>query len=156
MKGWQRKWRGGILALAILSGCPEPQIWNSAIPLVVRVTGDEFRWEIEFPGPDGVLDTPDDVRTRRELHLPAGHAVKLELRSADYVYSFHLPNWDLVEVAVPDSPVTLPLAAREAGVFDMHGSQMCGFTHDELLGTLVVEPAASFDAWLRTRKSETR
>ena len=37
-----------------------------------EVTGEQFQWEIRYPGPDGKFDTPDDIVTLNQLHFPVG------------------------------------------------------------------------------------
>ena len=113
----------------------------------VRVTGDEFRWQIRHPGPDARLDTADDRITQQHLELPARRRVALDLRSNDYVYSLYLPQIPVLEVAVPGDPVIIDFETGEERVLELLGNQMCGYTHPELLGELRVlshfEPAAA-------------
>ena len=35
----------------------------------VRVVAQQWAWSFDHPGPDGQLDTPDDIRTVDELHV---------------------------------------------------------------------------------------
>lgn len=111
---------------------------TAAPPFTLRVTGRDFHWEILYPGPDGVLDTPDDVMRQRHLHLPAHRAIAIDLRSDDYVYSLHLPDLEVTELAVPGKPYLLQFETENPGNYRLMGSQMCGYTHPELLGNLVV------------------
>ena len=129
----------------------DPAVVADAGPLEVRVTGDDYRWLLRYPGPDGRLDTPDDVLRERHLHLPARREVILDLASNDYVYTFYVPYLDILEVAVPDVPFEYDLDTGPAGVHDLLGSQMCGYTHPELLGDVVIQDAAEFAAWLSAR-----
>ncbi len=144
-----------LLVLLPCFGCERPRPAlpplkkNLGPPLTVRITGHEFEWHIRYPGPDGRLDTPDDIETRRHLHVPADTRVTLALHSRDYVYSLFLPHADLLEVAVPDRRFTLQFETGEAGKFELLGSQMCGFAHPNLIGELVVHSQRDFDAWLR-------
>lgn len=119
--------------------------------LIVRVTGQDFRWVIRYPGPDGTHDTPDDVLTERNIHLPARSDVQIDLRSEDYIYSFYVPDYGLLEMAVPDNPYLLALRTRSAETHKLMGSQMCGYAHPELIGDVIVETQATFDAWLAGR-----
>jgi cytochrome c oxidase subunit 2 len=49
----------------------------------VRVVGQQWTWTFEHPGPDGKLDTPDDIRTVNELHIEVGKAYHYKLESLD-------------------------------------------------------------------------
>jgi cytochrome c oxidase subunit 2 len=117
-------------------------------PYTVQITGRDFRWNVLYPGSDGKLGTPDDIRDERHLHLPSHTTVRLELRSDDYVYALGFPHWDAKEIAVPGLHFRLEFQTRDPGVFELKGNQMCGFTHPELLGLLTVHLHREFDAWL--------
>ena len=120
-------------------------------PLHIQITGEEYTWQFRYPGPDGALQTDDDViKPGKELHLPLGLAVELELTSRDYIYTFALPHLDLHQVAVPDLTFALAFTPREAGAFAFVGDQMCGFEHESLNGRVVIEPPAAFVDWLIT------
>lgn len=129
-----------------LAGCAPAQ---PPQPLRIQITGEEFTWQFRYPGPDGALQTADDlIKPGRELHLPLGLAVELELTSRDYIYTLAFPDLDLRQVAVPDLTFALTFTPQTPGVFAFVGDQMCGFTHESLHGRLVVESPAAFAAWL--------
>ena len=118
-------------------------------PLRIQITGEEYIWQFRYPGPDGALNTADDiVKLGKELHLPLGIEIELELTSRDYIYTFALPHLDLHQVAVPDLTFALAFTPQTTGVFAFVGDQMCGFEHESLNGRVVVEPPAAFVAWL--------
>jgi len=145
-----------VLVSAVLSGCNHlaereiPQLWKAddTGTLTVLVTGHEFQWHIRYPGPDGRLETNDDIHAPRHLHLPANVQVKLMLASKDYVYSLGLPHLQLKEIAVPDLSFSMEFDTDDVGVFDLLGDQMCGYTHPDLVATLTVESPSDFNAWL--------
>lgn len=142
-----------VQAAALFWG-PETPAGSAGGPLVIRVTGSDYEWHIRYPGPDGVLDTEDDRFARRNLHLPAGTAVVLDLRSDDYVYSLFLPEQDVLETAVPGMPYEVLVEAGTPGSFELIGSQMCGYTHPLLLGEVVIEAAEDFRKWLARQASQ--
>ena len=122
----------------------------SSEPLRVRVTGHDFSWRLRYPGPDRNFDTPDDFLAQRHLHLPMETDIQLELRSDDFVYSLYLPDYELVEMAFPGRPYLVEFRTDAAGTSRLLGTQMCGFTHEELLGDLVVLSATDFLRWMET------
>lgn len=67
----------------------------------VRVIGRQFEWRMVYPGPDGKLDTPDDLHVPNELHVAKGEEVWIDLRSMDVVHSFFLPMHRIKQDAVP-------------------------------------------------------
>jgi heme/copper-type cytochrome/quinol oxidase subunit 2 len=131
---------------------PAPQ-YDRGRPFELRVTGDEYRWRLRYPGPDGELDTADDLLTWRHVHLPADAEIVIDLESVDYVYTFYVPELDLMEPAVPGSPYALDFESGPPAVHDLLGSQMCGYTHPQLLGDVVIHPAEEFDRWLAGLRS---
>ena len=46
---------------------------------LVRVIGQQWSWSFIHAGPDGELDTPDDVATVNDLHLKVGDTYHLSL-----------------------------------------------------------------------------
>jgi cytochrome c oxidase subunit 2 len=97
--------------------------------LVVRVTAEQFAWNVHYPGPDGVfgrtdiqlLDVSanplgldrsdpaaaDDVTTLNQLHLPVNRPVIVRLRSKDVIHSFGVPELRVKQDAIPG--LTIPL-----------------------------------------------
>lgn len=71
------------------------------VPYHARVIGRQFEWRIIYPGPDGQLDTVDDIHVPNELHIAKGHDVKIDLRSMDVLHSFYMPHTRLKYDAVP-------------------------------------------------------
>ncbi|TDJ54837.1 MAG: hypothetical protein E2O40_06745 [Planctomycetota bacterium] len=146
-----------IVGMCVIAGCdhdapnaalPDPPIQiPRSEPLRVRVTGRDFKWHLRYPGPDRRLDTADDVFAQRHLHLPMNADIELELRSADFVYSLYLPDYELVEMAFPGRPYVVEFTTWSEGTSRLLGSQMCGFTHEQLLGDLVVQTPADFRRW---------
>ncbi len=69
----------------------------------VKVVGKQFEWEFYYPGPDGKLDTEDDIPSelKGEVHIPAGKYVKLLLSSDDVIHSFFVPHLRFKQDAVP-------------------------------------------------------
>lgn len=141
----------GVLALACLAAAGA-----APRPLEVRVTGMDYSWTLRYPGPDGRFDTPDDIVDRRHLRLPAHTRVRLELRSEDYVYSFSLPDLDVGDLAVPGRPYRMEFETESPGVTLLAGDQMCGFTHPELMGELIVMTPRAFQEWAAGMAEHTR
>ncbi len=124
--------------------------------LVVRMTGDDYRWGVRYPGRDGRLDTRDDVLDSRNLNVPEGTKVRVLLESRDYVYTLAVPEFGLKEIVVPDMAFELWLPASEPGSFQLLGAHMCGYDHPELIGTLVVRTRSDYERWLATANEERK
>jgi cytochrome c oxidase subunit 2 len=97
--------------------------------LVVQVTGEQFAWNIHYPGPDRVfgrtdiklldlqvnplgLDRSDpaamdDVTTVNQLYLPVNRPIIVRLRSKEVIHSFGVPEFRVKQDAVPG--LTIPI-----------------------------------------------
>jgi cytochrome c oxidase subunit 2 len=97
--------------------------------LVVEVTGEQFAWNVHYPGPDGkfgrtdlklldVASNPlgldrsdpagkDDVTTLNQLYLPVNKPIILRLRSKDVIHSFNVPEFRVKQDAIPG--FTIPI-----------------------------------------------
>ena len=97
--------------------------------LTVQVTGEQFAWNIHYPGPDGVFgrtdlklldlqsnplgldrDDPaakDDVTTLNQLYIPVNRPIIVRLRSKDVIHSFGVPEFRVKQDAIPG--LTIPI-----------------------------------------------
>jgi cytochrome c oxidase subunit 2 len=100
---------------------------NEAV--VVQLTGEQFAWNVHYPGPDkkfgrqdikliDVQSNPlgidrsdpaakDDVTTLNQLYLPVNKPVIVRLRSKDVIHSFGVPEFRVKQDAVPG--LTIPI-----------------------------------------------
>lgn len=131
-----------------MAACASRHAPAAPAELALRIIGREHAWTFEYPGIDGVPGTDDDRRATGDLHVPADTPVRLELRSADKLYLFGVPDLDARQIAMPDLTYRLDLAAQSPGRFDLLGDTYCGGSYPEMRGQLVVEPWPEFVAWL--------
>ena len=97
--------------------------------LLVRVTAEQFAWNVHYAGPDGVfgrtdvslldlqanplgLDrtdpaAKDDITTLNQLYLPVNKPIIVRLRSKDVIHSFGVPEFRVKQDAVPG--LTIPI-----------------------------------------------
>src|SRR5262252_8577437 len=98
-------WITGVIfvLLALLSKAAWAEIKQRmpANALQVEVTGEQFAWNIRYPGPDGKFGTADDIVSLNQLHFPVGRPVVATLRSKDVIHSFFLPEFRVKQDAVP-------------------------------------------------------
>ncbi|MEX2671437.1 MAG: cytochrome c oxidase subunit II [Phycisphaeraceae bacterium] len=52
--------------------------------MIVEVTGHQFWWEVRYP--------EHGIVTANELHIPVGASVQLNLKAADVIHSFWVPE----------------------------------------------------------------
>lgn len=145
---------------------PEPGRAHLASPVQVRVIGKEFHWEFQYPGPDGKLDTPDDVTAERILRLPPDQKVEFEVTSSDYVYILGIPVNEngsrsvdtekaktgtgqadkIREIAVPGMVHRIEHQFHRTGRLDLMVDPLCGFQalHDPRMGQILISPDYDF------------
>jgi len=97
--------------------------------LVVQVTGEQFAWNMHYPGADRVFgrtDTKlldlqsnplgldrsdpaakDDITTVNQLYLPVNRPIIVRLRSKDMLHSFGVPEFRVQQDALPG--LTIPI-----------------------------------------------
>jgi len=67
----------------------------------VRIVTQQWTWSFQHSGPDGVLDTADDVWTSDTLHVAVGKTYHFMLESKDVIHSFFVPVFRLKQDAIP-------------------------------------------------------
>ena len=121
--------------------------------LEVRVVGEQFAWNIHYPGPDGVfgrtdvshvtsanplgldLTDPaarDDVATLNQLHMQVDRPINIRLTSKDVIHSFFLPYMRVKQDAIPGMQVPVhftPVKASGAETWEIACAQLCGLGH---------------------------
>ena len=114
----------------------------------VRVVAQQWAWSFQEPGPDGVLDTADDIRTVGELHVKVDTTYHFELISRDVVHSFAVPAFRLKQDALPGRVISGWFRPNRVGTYDIQCTQMCGIGHGMMAGRIVVETPQDHAAWL--------
>lgn len=78
--------------------------------------------------------------TPAEVHVKKGEAVVLELTSLDRVHGFNLPAFRIRKDIVPKEVTRVTLTPDKVGTFPFHCDVFCGDGHEDMTGTLVVDP----------------
>jgi cytochrome c oxidase subunit 2 len=115
---------------------------------IVRVIGQQWAWSFQQPGPDGVLDTADDIRTVGEMHVAVNTTYHFELQSRDVVHSFAIPAFRLKQDALPGRTISGWFRPNRVGEYDIQCTQMCGIGHAMMAGRIIVETPKDHAAWL--------
>ncbi len=106
-----------------------------AHPLEVRVVGEQFAWNVHYPGADGKFgrtdvklvssgnplgldrsDPPaqDDITSINQLHLPVGRPAVVRLTSKDVIHSFGLPVMRVKQDAIPGMEIPIHFTPVQA------------------------------------------
>lgn len=140
---------------------------NDALQLAV--VGEQFGWNLRYPGPDGKLakmdaqkvgkDNPfgvdpndpdgrDDFTTYNDMVIPVGKAVRLHLGSKDVIHSFYVPEFRLYQDMVPGRVYDFVWFKTDAiGQFQLACNQLCGQGHYKMFGKLGVVTPEEFAVW---------
>jgi cytochrome c oxidase subunit II len=146
---------------------------NSEAPAdaaLIEVTGQQFAWNVRYPGKDGLLgridrklasqDNPigldkrdpaaaDDLLLLNQMYLPLGRPVRIQLLSLDVIHSFFLPNFRVKQDAVPGMSVQVWFTPKETGDYEIACAEHCGLGHYRMRGQVHVVPAEGYDEAVR-------
>lgn len=147
---------------------PEPK----ENPLVVRVIGEQFAWNVHYPGPDGVFgrtaiehvsssnplgidpsdpQAADDITTLNQLHLQLNRPIIVRLSSKDVIHSFALPNMRVKQDAIPGMEVPVhftPVRTSGNEIWEIACAQLCGLGHYRMKGQFHVQTQQDFEKWM--------
>jgi len=100
---------------------------------VIKVTGQQWFWTFEHP---------DGTKEIGELHLQKGKPYKFEITSKDVIHSFNIPDYVVLQDAVPGRINTVWFVPNDTGEFPIQCREYCGLIHYNMRGTLYVEDTA--------------
>ncbi len=116
--------------------------------LQIEVVGEQFAWNISYPGADGKFATPDDIVTINQLHFPVGKPVVATLMSKDVIHSFFLPEFRVKQDAVPGMKTRIWFEATRVGNWEIACAELCGLGHYRMKGFVTVDTPEDFQKWL--------
>jgi cytochrome c oxidase subunit 2 len=112
------------------------------------VISQQWAWTFVHPGPDGELDTSDDIALVDELHVKKDAVYHFELESRDVVHSFSIPAFRLKQDAVPGRTITGWFEPTKTGTFDIQCAEICGIGHGLMGATLIIETEEEHKEWM--------
>lgn len=146
---------------------------------VIEVMGKQFAWQVRYPGADNKLGKYDyrlidavnefgmsfedsasyDDFIPRELHMPKGQPVLLNIRARDVLHSVFLPHFRVKMDAVPGMPTKFwfvpSLTTSEMRVktgnpnfnYELACTEICGRGHYAMRFIVVVDEPADYEKW---------
>lgn len=120
----------------------------------VEVLAEQFAWNIRYPGPDGQFDTPDDITTINQLHLPVGRPAAVRVLSKDVIHSFFVPEFRLKQDALPGHTIPMWFNAQKEGIYDLICAELCGWGHYKMSGRVTVVSEEEFEKRMSEMKAE--
>lgn len=163
-----------LLATTALPAWHARSVFPVNAPLEIRVTAEQFAWNIQYPGPDrrfgaarpelisasnpiGVdrhdPDGRDDIAVVNLLTLPLGRPVIVHLTSRDVIHAFTLNEMRVRQDAVPGMTAHTWFTPVITGRWDIACSQLCGLGHFRMRGEYTV---VSPDEWEKWQTDELR
>lgn len=142
----------------------------------VRVVAEQFAWNVQYPGPDGIFgrrdikfvsstnplgldpndpNGKDDIVTLNQLHLELNRPVIIHITSKDVIHSFKLPVMRSEQDAIPGMDVPIhftPVLSNDNGDrWEIACAQLCGLGHYRMRGQLFVHSHDEFVKWMKAQ-----
>jgi len=144
---------------------------------VVRVVGEQFAWNVQYPGADGKFgrtdiklvapdnplgldrtdpDAKDDITTINQLNLPVDRPVLVRLSTKDVIHSFGLYEMRVKQDAIPGIQIPVWFIPTRVGEYEIACSQLCGLGHFRMRGFMTIQTADDFRKWMADQQKELR
>jgi cytochrome c oxidase subunit II len=114
----------------------------------IRVIGQQWAWTFVDPGPDGKLDTPDDIAKVNELHVQVDTLYHFQLESKDVLHSFSVPVFRLKQDVIPGRVITGWFTPTKTGEYDIQCVEICGIGHGLMGARIHIETPQQHAAWV--------
>ena len=145
--------------------------------VIVRVSGEQFAWNVRYPGRDGKFgrtdvklvspdnplgldrtdpDAKDDITTINQLNLPVDRPVLVHLTSKDVIHSFGLYEMRVKQDAIPGLDIPVWFIPNRVGEYEITCSQLCGLGHFRMRGFVNIQSAADFSKWMADQEKELK
>lgn len=146
--------------------------------VVIRVVGEQFAWNVHYPGADGVFgkrdvslvdaqfnplgvdfkdpNAADDLIFVNEMHLPINKSVIIHLTSKDVIHSFSLNAMRVKQDVIPGIDIPVYFTPIKTGTYDIGCAQLCGLGHYRMRGKLTVHTAEEYQSWLQQMAQELK
>ena len=121
----------------------------------VRIIAQQWAWSFVQPGPDGQLDTADDIKTVDDLHVEVGKTYHFDLEARDVLHDFSVPVFRLKQDAIPGRVITGWFQATKIGVHDIQCAEICGIGHGLMAGRIHIESPEEHAAWMQANTPVT-
>ena len=159
----------------LLAGTALPAWWRRSAPAPagaaeVRVVGEQFAWNVHYPGLDGAFGRTDpgritaadpvgidrnDAAGRDDfvlinlLVVPEGRPTVVHLVAKDVIHSFTLAEMRVKQDLTPGLPTTTWFTPTATGIWEIGCSQLCGLGHYRMRGVFEVRAADAWEAFVR-------
>ena len=135
----------------------------------VRAVGEQFKWTMHYPGPDGVFGItkpelisgdnplgrdPEDPNGKddflyTELVLAKDKECIVTVSSKDVIHNLALHPMRMAQDAIPGSIADMWFKPIKTGRWETVCGQLCGAGHSGMVGYMEVKTQEEFDAWYK-------
>jgi len=122
----------------------------TADALEVTIVGNQWWWEIRYPGL-GIV-------TANELHVPVSDPADprptfITLQSADVIHSFWIPQLAGKTDVIPGKTNRMWIDPNTPGTYVGQCAEFCGVQHAGMLLTVTVHPKEEFALWVAAQQA---
>jgi cytochrome c oxidase subunit 2 len=104
---------------------------------VVRVVGEQFAWNIQYPGRDGKFGRVD-----------------IKLVSADNPLGLDRTDPNAKDDAIPGMDIPVWFIPTRPGDYEIACSQLCGLGHYRMRGFITIQSQPDFQAWMAQQEKD--
>jgi cytochrome c oxidase subunit 2 len=137
--------------------------------LVVKVTGNQWNWDYEYPDHDGlsyksIMLKDADIDTSKGQHrllsadypmvIPVDTTVQFIVTASDVLHSFAMPAFGVKVDAVPGRLNETWTKVTKTGTYYGQCSELCGKDHAFMPIEVRVVPKEDFAAWVEASKNQ--
>lgn len=127
--------------------------------VTVNVIGQKWSWTFNYmeaadPHVNAVVHTVGTIEQTPDLYLPVNKTVRFNLRSADVIHSFWIPNFYYKLDVIPGHPNSFDVTPTQKGEFLGKCAEFCGTYHSAMLFNVKVVDEAEFYAHLQGLKAK--
>lgn len=141
--------------------------------LQIEVYGQQFVWNIRYPGPDGKFGRTDAAKmsdssgnplgldeadpTGKDdvvvptMAVPVNRPVQLTLRAKDVTHSFSVRELRIKQDAVPGMAIPIHFTPTQIGKFEVACAELCGLGHYKMRSLVEVLSEEDYQKWLQER-----
>src|SRR5665213_445930 len=116
-----------------------PSVPKDRQPDIV-ITGHQWWWEVDYPDAN--------VVAANEVHLPVGKQLLMEMRSADVIHDWWVPQLGNKMDLVPGRSNYLWLNIHKPGTYIGACSEFCGAQHAWMRINVIAQTESDFNKWL--------
>ena len=106
--------------------------------------GHQWWWEVRYPGTNAV--------TANELHIPVRTPVRIEVKTADVIHSFWVPELNRKIDTIPGRTNVVELDADAPGRYRGQCAEFCGLQHAHMAMYVFVDEPDAFRRWLEAQE----